>query len=69
MDFLIEKAGQVHLIEIKSGKDYSRLSALRNLLAVPNYSFGSASVYYNGNTAVKDGVFYYPIYAIEFLSR
>ena len=69
VDFLFERGGKVHLVEIKSGKDYSRLSALRNLLATPNYSFASATVYYNGNVKNKDGIRYLPIYAIEFLSR
>lgn len=69
VDFLFERCGKVHLVEIKSGKDYSRLSALRNLLATPNYSFASATVYYNGNVKSKDGIRYLPIYAIEFLSR
>jgi len=69
IDFLIEHKGKVELIEIKSGKDYSRLSALNNLLSVPNYSFGRASVYYNGNVASTNGIDYLPIYAIDFLRK
>jgi len=69
VDFLLERKGKVELIEIKSGKDYNRFSALRNLLSVPNYSFGGVSVYYNGNVQRKDEIDYLPIYAIEFLRK
>ena len=69
VDFLVERHGRVELIEIKSGKDYTRHSALNNLLAVPNYSFASATVYHNGNVSEKDGIRYLPIYAIEFLYK
>ncbi|MBQ2070108.1 MAG: ATP-binding protein [Bacilli bacterium] len=66
-DFLLERGGEVILLEIKSGKDYSRLSALKNLLSTPNYSFKGARVYYNQNVMEKDDILYLPIYAIEFL--
>ncbi len=69
VDFLIERKGKVDLIEIKSGKDYKRLSALNNLLCVPNYSFGGVTVYYNGNVMQKDSIDYLPIYAIDFLRK
>ena len=69
VDFLLERGGQVELIEIKSGKDYSRHSALKNLLSIANYSFGAARVYCNDNFSSKDGIDYYPIYAIEFLRK
>ena len=67
VDFVLERRGEVELIEIKSGKNYSRLSALKNLLATPNYSFSSAKVYYNGNVEERGDILYLPIYAIEFL--
>lgn len=67
VDFLIERKGCVELIEIKSGKEYNRLSALKKLLTVPNYSFASATVYCNKNVSHSDGIDYLPIYAIEFL--
>ena len=69
VDFLVERHGKVELIEIKSGKDYLRHSALNNLLATENYSFASATVYHNGNVFKKDGISYLPIYAIEFLRK
>ena len=69
VDFLIDRKGKGALIEIKSGKDYLRLSALKNLLNVTNYDFASATVYYNGNVTKQDTIDYLPIYAIEFLKK
>lgn len=69
VDFLLEMKGGVALVEIKSGKDYHRFSALKNLLSIPNYRFSSATVYCNGNVSQEDGTCFLPIYAIEFLRK
>ena len=55
MDFLVEQAGSVLPIEIKSGKDYTKHAALSNVLANPDYAIPEAYVFHNGNvsTAVK----------------
>ena len=68
VDFALENEGKLELIEIKSGKDYSRLSALKKLMQIPSYAF-HASVYYNGNVKEEDGITYFPIYAIDFLYK
>lgn len=69
VDFLIEQAGEVIPIEIKSGKSYARHSALNNLLANPDYNINKAYVFYNENTRKTDKIIYYPIYMLMFLQK
>ena len=67
LDFLIEYNGNVLPIEVKSGKDYKRHSALVNILSVTNYSMKEAFVFSNYNVSVEGHVIYYPIYMLMFL--
>lgn len=69
IDFLIELNGEVLPIEIKSGKDYKRHSALNNLLSIENYNITKAKVFYNGNFYCDNRIEYYPIFMIDFLIK
>lgn len=69
LDFLIEYNGNVLPIEVKSGKDYKRHSALVNILSVTNYSMKEAFVFSNYNVSVEGHVIYYPIYMSMFLKN
>jgi predicted AAA+ superfamily ATPase len=69
LDFLIEYNGNVLPIEVKSGKDYKRHSALTNILGVTNYSMKEAFVFSNYNVSVEGRVVYYPIYMSMFLKN
>ena len=64
VDFVIEstRTGQVLPIEVKSGKDYKRHSALSNLLGDPARGIARAVVLHDGNLEVKSAVHYLPIY-------
>ncbi len=63
MDFLVQdKLGDVSLVEVKSGKDYKRHRAMKNLLETPNYRFAHAFVLHEGNVQVEGGVEYLPVY-------
>lgn len=64
LDFLIEYRGKALPIEIKSGKDYYRHSALSNVLAVEEYGIDEAFVFANTNVEVKGKITYYPIYML-----
>ncbi len=68
LDFVIEYKGKVLPIEIKSGKDYKRHSALSNIMEISNYSIEEAFVFTNYNVEVKDHYIYYPIYMLMFMS-
>ncbi len=54
-------------LEVKSGKDYRRHSALDNVLASPNYHIPEAFVLCNDNVMVDGKVVYLPIYMTMFL--
>lgn len=67
LDFVIEYNGKVLPIEVKSGKDYKRHSALTNAIEITNYSIEEAFVFTNYNVEVKEKIVYYPIYLLMFL--
>ena len=69
LDFVIELDGQVTPLEIKSGKEYKRHSALSNVLGDPNYAIREAYVFSEGNVEVNGKLVYLPIYMIMFLKN
>lgn len=69
IDFLIEENSKVIPIEIKSGKDYKRHSALNNLLNNNAFDLEKGYVFCNGNLELKNKVIYLPIYMIMFIKK
>jgi uncharacterized protein len=69
LDFVIEHDGQVLPIEVKSGKDYERHSALNNVLAVKDYEIPEAYVFTNDNVKMDGRITYFPIYMTMFLQE
>ena len=69
LDFVIEQNGNVLPIEIKSGKDYKRHNALKNVMETTNYAIKQAVVFCNDNIRAKDNILYCPIYMLMFLSN
>lgn len=67
LDFVVEHGGQVLPIEVKSGKNYEKHSALDNVLSIKEYGIHEAYVFTNDNVKVKGRVIYLPIYMIMFL--
>lgn len=67
LDFVIEHAGRVLLIEVKSGKDYEKHSALDNVMAAREYGIQEAYVFTNDNIKVNGKLTYFPIYMVMFL--
>lgn len=49
IDFLIEKDNKVIPIEVKSGKDYKRHSALTQLMSIKDFNYEKAFVFCNDN--------------------
>lgn len=64
VDFVIEdpSTGLVLPIEVKSGKDYKRHSALKNLLENDRRDINQAIVLHDSNVEVKDRITYLPAY-------
>lgn len=69
VDFVIEEGTKVLPIEVKSGKDYQRHSALTNLLTNKEYGISEALVLNNENTKQKGSVLYVPIYMTMFVEK
>ena len=69
LDFVIEHAGQVLPIEVKSGKDYEKHSALNNVMAVEEYGIKEGYVFTNDNVKAVERLTYYPIYMVMFLQN
>ncbi len=69
LDFVLEHDGLVLPIEVKSGKDYTRHSALDNVLNVEEYGIPEAFVFSSANVSVDGKVVYYPVYMAMFLSE
>ena len=67
LDFVVEHAGKVLPIEVKSGKDYEKHSALDNVMSVAEYGIDEAYVFTNDNIKTKGKVTYLPIYMVMFL--
>ena len=68
LDFVIEYKGRVLPIEVKSGKDYQRHSALSNVMDISNYSIEEAFVLTNFNVEVQGNIIYYPVYMLMFIT-
>lgn len=69
LDFVVEYKDFVCPIEVKSGKDYTKHSALNNVLNNKDYGIKNALVFSNFNVEVTGNVIYYPIYFIMFLEE
>ena len=69
LDFIVERAGNVTPIEIKSGKDYQRHAALDNVMGNRDYAIPEAFVFQNDNVRVDGRIVYLPVYMLMFLQK
>ena len=69
LDFVVEYAGNILPIEVKSGKDYKRHNALSNVMENEDYAVPMAYVFCQENVQVKGKVICYPIYLITFFEQ
>jgi uncharacterized protein len=67
VDFLIEYNNELLPIEVKSGKDYQKHSALTYFMSTRQ--FKNAIVFSNFNVSEKDKIVYLPIYMIMFINN
>ena len=68
LDFVVENAGNAIPIEVKSGKDYKRHNALRNVLADGNYPINEAIVLSNENVERVGKITYAPVYMAMYVA-
>ena len=67
LDFVVEVGGSVIPVEVKSGKQYRRHSALSNVLATENYGIDRAVVLCEANVSRDGPVEYLPVYLASML--
>jgi predicted AAA+ superfamily ATPase len=69
LDFVVETPdGTIIPIEVKSGKDYKRHNALRNVLDMSDYPVSRGYVLSESNVEVDGNITYFPIYMTMFSS-
>lgn len=66
LDFVIEFDGRPLPLEVKSGKDYTKHSALNNCLNNPEYGMTEGIVLANCNVTIRGKVTYLPVYMCMF---
>lgn len=69
LDFIVEVNGECIPIEVKSGKNYKRHSALNNVMKIENYHISTSYVLADTNIHIKDSIFYLPIYLCMFIKN
>ncbi len=69
IDFVAQRGNQIIPVEIKSGKDYTRHSALDNALSIADWNLNQAIVFCKDNIAQKEKITYFPWYMIMFLKQ
>lgn len=69
IDFLIEKDNRIIPLEVKSGKNYKRHSALTQLMANDAFHYHEGVVLCNDNVKVENKIVYLPIYMIAFIQN
>ena len=67
LDFVIELNGKVPPLEIKSGKDYKKHSALSNVLGNEEYGIPEGYIFSEGNVEIEGKKVYLPVYMLMFL--
>ncbi len=69
LDFVIEYNDCVCPIEVKSGKDYTKHSALDNVINNKDYNVKNAFVLSNYNVSIDGKIVYLPIYMVMFITN
>lgn len=69
VDFLLENDNEIIPLEVKSGKDYQRHVALKNILSNEEYAIERAIVLCNENIKEDSNILYAPIYMTMFLQH
>ena len=67
VDFLLENDSEIIPLEVKSGKDYQRHVALKNILSNEEYAIDRAIVLCNENIKEDGNILYAPVYMTMFL--
>lgn len=69
LDFVIEEGDQISLLEMKSGHNYRKHSAINHALDKKNWLFKNAYVFCEGNIETDGQICYLPWYMLTFLKK
>lgn len=69
LDFVIKLDDKILPIEVKSGKNYLRHNALKNVIENKDYEIDKAYVLYNENIKRVGNIVYLPIYLMMFIKN
>ena len=69
LDFVIKLDDKILPIEVKSGKNYLRHNALKNVIENKDYDIEKAYVLYNENIKRVGNIIYLPIYLMMFIKN
>ncbi len=69
LDFLVRINDSILPIEVKSGKDYVRHNALKNVMENKEYGLKKAVVLTNDNVKVNGNIVYLPVYMAAFIKN
>ena len=69
LDFVIKIDDKLLPIEVKSGKNYLRHNALKNVIENKDYDIEKAYVLYNENIKRVGNIVYLPIYLMMFIKN
>lgn len=69
IDFIVQRGKEVLPIEIKSGSDYKRHSALNNMLQAKEWTIKKSYVLCQGNLEEEGNIAYLPWYMIMFIKQ
>lgn len=69
LDFVIKLDDKLLPIEVKSGKNYLRHNALKNVIENKDYEIEKAYVLYNENIKRVGNIVYLPIYLMMFIKN
>ncbi len=68
IDFVVQNGMGIELIEVKSGNDFKKHSALEKIRQIENWQFNKSIVFCKGNVKIEDDIYYYPWYMIMFMT-
>ena len=69
LDFILQKGLSTELLEIKSGNDFMKHSAMDRALKVDNWKFDKSIVFSKSNIQKEENILYLPWYMIMFFRQ
>ncbi len=66
LDFVVPMQNKIHLLEIKSGQDYTKHPSLSKMLTHPELSIDQGIVFCKSNVMIQENILYLPFYMVMF---